>query len=327
MPSPKRPPRCAPRSRNGKVAVRIGLGLAGFPFDGPRDFWHWIELCEEGGIDSLWQSDRLVSRQPQLESISTMAALAGGTTRLKFGMSVTVVSFRDPLVLAKECATIDYLSGGRLLPAFGVGPDMAPEWKATGIPKQRRGARADEALLLMSRLWSEEVVSFDGEFHHYEDVSIAPRPIQQPLPLWIGGSSPAAVRRTATLGTGWLAGIQTAAQVAPVVAAIRKAAVEAGRPIDPEHYGAGFPFRFGAPEDAVVQRAARLFSAFSSESEFEVDRYVTVGDAETILDRVAEYRAAGISKFVLRPMAESSGDLLEQTRRLEAEVLPVVHAL
>jgi probable F420-dependent oxidoreductase len=308
------------------VAVRIGIGLAGFPFAAARDFWRWIELCEGGAIDSFWQSDRLVSRQPALESIGTMAALAGATRRLKFGMGVTVVSWRDPLVLAKECATIDWLSGGRLLPAFGVGPDLAPEWKATGLPTRRRGARADEALGLMTRLWSEEGVSFEGDFYRYEDVSIAPRPVQQPLPLWIVGSSPAAVRRTATLGTGWLAGIQTAEQVAPVVAAIRKAAEEAGRAIDPEHYGAGFPFRFGSADDAIVQRTARVFSAVASVTAgFDPARYVAAGDAGTILARVAEYRAAGISKFVLRPIAEDAADLLEQTRRLEAEVIPVVH--
>jgi alkanesulfonate monooxygenase SsuD/methylene tetrahydromethanopterin reductase-like flavin-dependent oxidoreductase (luciferase family) len=114
------------------MKVRIGLGLTGLPFADAGGFWRFVDLCEGSDVDSLWQSDRLVSSSPQLESMSTMAALAGRTTRLKFGMSVTVVSFRDPLVLAKECATIDWLSNGRLLPAFGTGPEFAPEWKATG---------------------------------------------------------------------------------------------------------------------------------------------------------------------------------------------------
>jgi len=316
-------PPCAPPSASPSLAIRIGIGLAGFPFEGPRDFWRWIELCEESGVDSFWQSDRLVSRQPQLESITAMAALAGGTSRLKFGMGVTVVSYRDPLVLAKECATIDYLSSGRLLPAFGVGPEAAPEWRAAGVSKKRRGARADEALSLMARLWSEEEVSFEGEFYRYHDVSIAPRPIQQPLPLWIGGSSPAAVRRTARLGTGWLAGIQTPDRVAPVIAAIRTASAEAGRPLDPEHYGAGFPFRFGGPQEAVVQRTARVFAGLSPD--LDVTRYVAAGDAAAILARIEEYRAAGATKFILRPIAESVQDLIEQTRRLAGEVLPVFH--
>ena len=157
-----------------------------------------------------------------------MAALAGATERLKFGMNAVVASLRDPLVLAKQCATIDWLSNGRLLPVFGVGSDDAPEFRATGRDAKERGKRADEALELCRRLWSEERVTFRGEFYRYEDVTISPRPIQQPLPLWIGGSSPAAIRRTVRLGTGWLAGIQTPAQVKPVVAAIKAHGAEVG---------------------------------------------------------------------------------------------------
>ena len=94
------------------MSVSIGLGMAAFPFSSARAFWRWVQLCEDGGVDSLWQSDRLVSPEPFLEPMSVMAALAGATERLKFGMNVLVVPFRDPLVLAKQCATIDVLSDG-----------------------------------------------------------------------------------------------------------------------------------------------------------------------------------------------------------------------
>ncbi len=184
------------------MGVRIGVGLANFPFADAGGFWRWIELLERSDVDSFWQSDRLVSKDPALESISTMAALAGATSRLKFGMNVTVVTYRDPLVLAKQCATIDFLSNGRMLPAFGVGPAIAPEWQATGRDKRGRGARADEALEIMSRLWSQESVTFEGKHYSYREASISPRPVQDPLPLWIGGSSEAAIRRTARVGTG-----------------------------------------------------------------------------------------------------------------------------
>src|SRR5258705_8308905 len=116
------------------MAVRIGLGLANFPFSDARSFWRWVELCERSDVDSLWQSDRLVSGAPFLEAMSTMAALAGATRRLKFGMSVAVVPFRDPLVLAKECATIDYLSGGRVPSPFRARPPTPPRWEGTGPP-------------------------------------------------------------------------------------------------------------------------------------------------------------------------------------------------
>jgi probable F420-dependent oxidoreductase len=305
------------------MAVRIGVGLAGFPFADAGDFWKWIELLEESGFDSFWQTDRLVSRDPQLESISTMAALAGATSRLKFGMSVTVVTFRDPLVLAKQCATIDYLSNGRLLPAFGVGPAIAPEWKAMGLEKQGRGKRADEALTLLARLWSEEKVDFEGEYYRYQGARISPRPVQNPLPLWIGGSSKAAIQRTARLGTGWLAGIQTPEQVAPVISGIREEAQRIGRSIDPEHFGAGFSFRFGSWDDAVVQATASALSRFTKD--LEPKRYIAAGGASDILARIEEYKAAGASKFVLRPMGTDTDDVMRQTRRLAEEVLPAVH--
>jgi probable F420-dependent oxidoreductase len=305
------------------MGIRIGLGLANFPFSGARPFWDWIERLEASDVDSLWQSDRLVSGAPFLEAMSTMAALAGATRRLKFGMSVAVVPFRDPLVLAKECATIDYLSGGRLLPAFGVGPDIAPEWKATGRPLAGRGALTDEALTVIGRLWSEDKVTFHGRHLNYTEASIAPRPIQQPLPMWIGGSSAASIRRTARLGTGWLGGIQSPEQVAPVITAIRAESAAAGRPIDPDHYGASFAFRFGSWEDPIVQSAGRLLTRLGQGT--DPRRYAAVGDADDIVSRIDEYVAAGASKFVLRPLALGDAEMADQTARLVAEVLPRVH--
>lgn len=306
------------------MSVRIGLGISQFPSD-PAALWNWVDRLEQSSVDSIWQSDRLVSPQPSLEAMSLMAALAGRTERLKFGMSVVVISHRDPLVLARQCATIDFLSGGRLLPAFGVGSEFAPEWKATGVSPRGRGARADEALEILSRLWSEERVSFEGRYYRYRDVSIAPRPIQQPLPLWIGGSSPAAIRRTARIGTGWIAGIQSPDQVAPVVAGIKRALRESGRSIDPDHYGAGFSFRFGDRSDEIVSRTAKLLGRLSPG--LDPERYLAVGGAAEVLERIREYRAAGISKFVLRPLATDAADLEAQTERLIEQVLPAAHAL
>ena len=305
------------------MSYRIGLGMAAFPFSTPRAFWRWVELCEDGDIDSLWQSDRLVSTQPQLETMATLAALAGGTERLKFGMNVLVLPFRDPLVVAKECASIDYLSGGRLLPAFGVGSDVVPEWRATGRSAPGRGAQSNEALQLIQRLWSEERVTFEGAHYRYTDVSIAPRPVQQPLPCWIGGSSEAAIERTARLGDGWLAGLQTPAEVAPIVVAIKRAAQRAGRAIDPDHYGAGFAFRFGSWDEAVVERAAGQRRV--GRPSVDMRPHLAVGDSAVILRRLEEYRAAGISKFVLRPIGEGDDDIVDQTRRLIEEVVPAVH--
>jgi probable F420-dependent oxidoreductase len=305
------------------MKVRVGLGIDNFPFSGPAAFWRWIERCEESTVDSIWQTDRLVSPLPQLESMTTMAALAGATRRLKFGMNVTVVTFRDPLILARECATIDFLSNGRLLPAFGVGPDIAPEWQATGRSPRGRGRQCDEALAIMARLWSGERVTVDGEHYQYRDVQIAPLPVQRPLPLWIGGRSAAAIKRTARLGTGWLGGVESPEQVAPVIAGIRDASAAAGRPIDPDHYGAAFGFRFGSTDLPIVQRTARFLSALAQTS--DPWRHVAVGGAREILQRIDEFKAVGVSKFVLRPIATGDDDVMDQTERLIHDVLPAVH--
>jgi probable F420-dependent oxidoreductase len=248
-----------------------------------------------------------------------MAALAGATERIKFGMNAVVVSVRDPLVTAKQCATIDFLSGGRLLPVFGVGRDTAPEFRATGRSPRARGSRSNEALELMRRLWSEESVSFEGEHYRYEDASISPRPVQQPLPLWIGGSSPAAIRRTARLGTGWLGGTESAKRTGEVIAAIRAEAPKAGRTIPDDHYGATIAFRFGSDADPVVEQAASVRRRVTTSDPRDL---LAVGDAAAIRTRIGEYVAAGASKFVMIPLARGDDDLLEQSRRLVGEVLP-----
>ena len=153
------------------MGVGIGLGCAEFPFSGAAAYWRWIDMCEAGGVDSIWQTDRIVGHQPFLESITTMAALAGRTRRMRFGMNVVSLAFRDPVLLAKQCATIDVLSEGRLLPAFGIGSPLAPEWQALGIDTRTRGRKTDECLEIIRRLWREESVDFSGAFYELKGVN------------------------------------------------------------------------------------------------------------------------------------------------------------
>jgi probable F420-dependent oxidoreductase len=302
------------------MGVRIGLGLAAFPFSGGKAFWRWVRLCEDGGVDSLWQSDRLVGPEPFLDCMSVMAALAGATERMKFGMNVLSLGLRDPVAVAKACASIDYLSGGRLLPAFGLGGLTSPDWAALGLSPQGQGARLDAALDIVARLWRGETV--DGGAHFsYKAARILPLPIQQPAPLWLGGSSPAAIRRTARHGTGWQAGAESPDEVAPIVAAIKAAAAAAGRPMDPDHFGAGFFYRFGPSDHPIAQeRRAAYRRAFPDRNP---DNVIVVGDAADILRRVRAYEAVGITKFILRPAGQGDEDLYDQTRRLIDEVIPL----
>jgi probable F420-dependent oxidoreductase len=302
------------------MSIAIGLGLMEFPFAGAAGYWRWVDLCEAGGVDSLWQTDRLLSREPMLECMTAMAALAGRTRRLKFGMNVVSLALRDPVLVAKQCATIDVLSEGRLLPAFGIGSPRAPEWAALAIDTKTRGRKTDEGLEIVRRLWREDSVDFAGEHYRLSGATISPKPVQTDLPMWIGGASEAAIRRTARLGTGWQAGPETPAEAASIVAAIRAAVAEAGRTIDDDHYGASSPFYFGRAADPLVQRA---MEAYTKRTGRDANAYFAVGDAGVIIERIAEYIAAGVSKFVLRPVGSGDEQVLAQTRQLIEQVLPL----
>ncbi len=305
------------------MSVAVGLGLADFPFAGASGYWRWVDLCEAGGVDSLWQTDRLISRQPILESMSAMAALAGRTRRMRFGMNVVSLALRDPVLLAKQCATIDVLSEGRLLPAFGIGSPLGPEWKALDIDTKTRGRRTDESLEIIGRLWREDSVDFAGKYYRLSGASISPKPVQAELPMWIGGSSDAAVRRTARFGTGWQSGVEIPADTGRVVAAIKAAAAAAGRKIDDDHYGAAFPFHFGRAGDGAV---AGAMEAYGKRTGRDPGRYFAIGDEKAILDRIAEYVDVGVAKFILRPVGVDEDEIIVQTRRLIEKLLPLVEA-
>jgi alkanesulfonate monooxygenase SsuD/methylene tetrahydromethanopterin reductase-like flavin-dependent oxidoreductase (luciferase family) len=193
-----------------------------------------------------------------------------------------------------------------------------------GLTSQGSGAVADEALDIIAGLWREQSFSYAGKHFTIKDASIAPRPRQKDLPMWIGGSSKVAIRRTARIGTGWQAGSELPEEVAPVVAAIREEAAARGRRIDDDHYGTGFHFRFGGWDDGDLPKR---MGAFAKRTKRDPRRHFAVGDAGAILTRIEEYVAAGISKFVLRPTGTGDAEMIEQTKRLIAEVIPEIERI
>ena len=305
------------------MAIRIGFGLLNYPFDDGAAFFRWVELLEKSRVDSVWQSDRLISTDNYLESLSALAALAGCTERIKFGMNAIVVPLRDPLVLAKQCATIDFLSKGRLLPMFGVGYPAAAEWAATGRSAEHRGSIANEMFELIARLWNEESVTFAGRFFQYKNATIAPRPVQQPMPLWIGGTSDAAIKRTGKLGSGWIGGIASVAEVAATIAGIKLEALKHGRTIDADHYGTSLAYRIGSPDDEQVRNSPFVKRTGIGEN-VNLNPLFCIGSSADLTARLREYVAVGASKFVLFPIAAGEKDMIEQTRRVIDEVKPLI---
>lgn len=307
------------------MTYAAGLGIAHYPFSHAGDFWRWVDLCEAGGVNSIWQSERIIGTDPSLDCVSVMAALAARTRRMRFGTNVASLGLRHPVLTAKACATIDVLSEGRFLPAFGIGSAFSADYRGTGTPTKGRGQRMDEGLEIMTRLWRGETLGFEGKQYRLEDAAIAPLPVQSPMPLWVGGSAEQAIERTARWGTGWQAGIETPEQVAPVVAAIVERSAALGRPIDADHYGAGFAFHFGRADDpAVVGYRDLLARRLRRDPEAG---YMAVGGVPEMMALVRRFRDAGIHKFILRPLVRDGDAYIQQTRRFIEELVPAVLAL
>ena len=150
------------------MKVRIGIALGQWP---SKDYSagaivDLVDYFEALDVDSLWVSDRLVSSALILEPITFLSYIAGRMRKMKFGTSTLVLPTRNPIVLAKELATLDFLSQGRLFPAIGLGGDESKDLQAVGISKKERAARTDEMIRLMRRLWTEENVTFKANFFH-----------------------------------------------------------------------------------------------------------------------------------------------------------------
>ena len=302
------------------MKVRIGIGIGSWPFEpvSPGSVLELIDRCEALGIDSLWLSDSIVSRDNLLEPITLMAFMASRLQNMMFGTSVLALPVRNPVILAKELATLDLLSGGRLLPAVGLGSDDSTDFHATGVPKKERGRRADEAILLMRRLWTEDKVSFNGEFYSVRDVTISPKPHQKGgPPIWIGGRSDAALRRVGRLGDGWLVSSVTAAEVKQGISSIRRYASEAGREVPEDHYGVLLAFLFTDDSEEGLKAVSTVLRPRPGIPNSEIS---AVGPPELIRARIEEYIEAGATKFVMRPAC--AGDTwYQQLELLAREVI------
>lgn len=167
-------------------------------------------MAEDYGFDSVWIPDHIIVPRAVQErygpvyydAIAVLSYLAGVTSRVRLGTTVLVVPYRHPVVLAKQIASVDQLCDGRLIFGIGVGWAEA-EFQTLGLPFAERGRRTDEALRLMQALWTQEAPQFRGTYYTLSDILFHPKPVQHPMPIWIGGNSRAALRRTASLATGW----------------------------------------------------------------------------------------------------------------------------
>jgi probable F420-dependent oxidoreductase len=277
-----------------KVRIGFGLGTQTASVAG-GGFGDLVDALEDGGWDSLWLSEQLGGPAP--DPLAALAFAAGRTRRLKLGTAVSVVPGRNPVVLAKQMATVDRLSGGRFLPVVGLGAVRPVEQAAFGVGREERAPWFDEALGLMRRLWSEADVTHHGERFRVEHLDVGPRPVQDPLEVWLGGRARSELRRCGRLGDGWLPSFCTAQDVAEGWEVVTAEAAAHNRTIDPQHLGALVAYSHDPLPDAV--RAALA----ARRPGLRVDEVVPVG-LEALRARLQGFVDVGASKFVVVPLGE-----------------------
>jgi probable F420-dependent oxidoreductase len=239
--------------------MRFGISLGRL---NPAFFVEVTELADRLGFDSVWLPEHLVlpatmagspyageehppvpPTTPIFDAPAYLSYLAGRTTQIRFGTYVYLLAIRHPFIAARAFATLDMVSGGRAEVGVGAGW-LESEWNAVGLDFATRGRRLDEAITVCRRLWSEEQVEHHGEFFDFGAVVFEPKPVQQPLPVLVGGESAPALRRAERIGDGWLGMGHTVESAAPLVRRLRDAR------------GADFTITFGAdvytPEDVAA---------------------------------------------------------------------------
>jgi probable F420-dependent oxidoreductase len=258
-----------------------------------------VRHAEAVGFDSVWVTDHiivprtmdLIYRDNMLEPVTLLSHIAAVVPRITLGTSVLILPYRNPVVLAKMLATIDQLSGGRLIVGVGGGW-MTEEFAALGTPFPARGKVSDECLRLMRETWSHETVSFNGQYTAFQDMQVSPLPAQRHLPIWVGGVSPRARRRAAEYGDGWHATGLTAEAFSDGAKHLRtlwQKNNRAGAPV----LSMRAPFFIEGVSRDVLSYAPRP------------GRELLRGDVDTITSRLRAYQAAGVQHFVFELSMQS----------------------
>lgn len=296
------------------MKVRIGFGLGTQSTTRDRDrFTKMVDDLERLRFDSLWLSERV--NGPALDPVVAMTYAIARTERLKVGTAVMVLPGRNPVLLAKTIASLDVLSDGRMLPAFGLGIANTAEQQAFGVERGERAKWFNEALPLMRRLWTEREVNHAGERFTVERARVEPKPIQNPIEVWMGGAAPSELRRAGRLSDGWLPSFCTPEDVAEGIKVVNSHAAEAGRSIDPEHFGVLLPYATeGLSDRAIAIAKARKPDLDPGE--------IICQDRSQLRERVEAFIEVGASKFVIVPFNEPD-DWTPELETLAELLLPL----
>jgi probable F420-dependent oxidoreductase len=301
--------------------MRFGIGIPQFFADGEFDvaaFRTFLRRAEELGFESGWTQEQVLGSSSQLSALETMTYAAACTERLRVGCAVFVTTLHSPAHLAKSLATLDQLSGGRL--EVGVGSGGRKAFGAFRVDPQRYIAQYTEGLALMKALWTEDAVTFEGDFWQVENARMQPKPFQKPHPpIWMGGGADAALRRAVRLGTGFFgAGSAPTAAFAEQVRTVRQLLTDGGRD------AATFPIAkriYTLIDDDADRARTRMNDALASiyGSRIEaIEAAAVAGTPADLVRGVQEVVDAGAELVLFTQV----GNPAEQMERLAAEVIP-----
>ena len=292
------------------MKVRFGFTSRGTADLALEQYDDLLADLERLGYDSIWLPETMLNGS--FDPIVGLTHAAARTERLKIGTHL-IVPGRSPVRLARELATMDRLSSGRLLVTAVLGLPDPPEVAAQGVVKSDRGAMLEEVLGLLRRLWAGETLDHEGDFYRLEGASIDPLPVQEPIEVWLGGQLPGALRRAGRLGDGYLPGLCTPEEGAENRRAVEVAAIEAGREMDPEHYGVNLSYCRGPIPDAVADGFLRR------RPDIDLDAVIPTSKAR-LHAIVGDWLEAGYSKFLLRPIVPPE-DWTTELERLADDAL------
>ena len=298
-------------------AIMFGTGLRS-----PGGVAEFARRAEELGFDVLGCGEHVMFHVPSANTYISLGVAAGATTRIRLLSAVVLLPLYPAALAAKMGAALDVASNGRYMFGVGVGGEYPKEFEACGVPVTERGARTNEALDVIRRLWTEREVSYSGRFNTLDRVSIDPMPVQSPPPVWVAGRRDAAMKRAARYGDGWLPYMYTPEQLAESAGKIRAYGEEAGRDLG--------DFRFGLyiftavhedGERAREMAIARLSRQYAQDFSGLVGKYALAGTPDEVKSRLGEYVDAGAG-MVMLSSACPDVHIDENIRLIAEEVMP-----
>jgi probable F420-dependent oxidoreductase len=288
--------------------------------------WQMAETAERLGYDSVWVGDSITSK-PRLEPLTMMAALAARTHRVKIGTAVLLPALRHPVHLAHAIATVDQISNGRVILGVGAGRGdhqmYVQEHNAVGVPIQERAGRMEEGLQLLRTLWTQEEVSNESQFYPLHQVALEPKPVQQPVPIWISSNwVQRGLRRVAELGDAWITNIPSTEGFRNCWQKIREQAERTGRDPDTMPRCLYISVNLNSEEEAL-QEGDQFMQAYYSRPYEAVSKQLlcVFGPPEKCVDAILRYKEEGANYFIVRLASRYQ---MEQLARFTEMVLPYV---